>query len=136
MISLSLLIEKIRIVAAAEPYTVYRTDGMRSRCNYLPNGRNTCGCIIGEALLDAGVPKDKLDELDRAMLPGDDGPLWVATGWGDEGALRILQGLLTHEALTSAWVAFVQEMQDGNTPWAEAVRQADTQAVLNGWVMA
>lgn len=135
MIGLSALIEKIRIVAATDPDTIYQTDGNRSRCNYLPNGRNPCGCIIGEALLDAGVPEDKLAELDRAMLPDDDGQL-AAAGWGDDGALRILDGLLTHEALTSPWVMFVQEMQDQSVPWAQAVLRADYQAVLHGWVKA
>lgn len=133
MIGLPLLIEKVRIVAATDPDMIYQNNGVWRRCNYLPNTNNTCGCIIGEGLAEAGLPREKLAELDAAMLAPAGLP---GVSWGDAAALRILDGLVSHQALTSPWIAFVQEMQDDGKPWAEAVRQADNQALVNGWVMA
>jgi hypothetical protein len=133
VIGLLLLIEKVRIVAATDPDLIYQNDEGRRLCNYLPNANNRCGCIVGEALAEAGLPREKLAELDAAMLAP---PGLAGGGWGDAAALRILDGLVTHQALTSPWLAFVQEMQDDGEPWADAVRRADNQALVNGWVMA
>lgn len=133
MIGLPMLIEKVRIVAATDPDLIYQNDEGRRLCNYLPNANNRCGCIIGEGLVEAGLPREKLAELDAAMAD----PIGVSgVSWGDAATLQILDGLVTHQALTSAWIAFVQEMQDDGKPWAEAVRQADNQALVSGWVMA
>lgn len=134
MIGQPLLIEKVRIVAATDPDLIYQNDEGQRLCNYLPNARNRCGCIVGEALVEAGLPREKLAELDAAMVTAD--PWSPGVSWGDEAARQILDGLVSHQALTSPWIAYVQEMQDDGKPWAEAVRQADNQALVNGWVMA
>lgn len=133
MIGRALLIERVRVVASADPDRVYR-GGPRGWCSYRPNGNNLCGCLIGEALADAGVPVEKLDELDNA--PALAGVTGESVGWGDPTCRRILAGLVTSEALSSDWVTYVQSCQDDEYTWADAVREADDEAGRRGWALA
>ncbi len=119
MITEQQLIEAIRQVAATEPDRIYYTDWGGPTCNYLPNRKNTCGCIVGEALSLLGIPREKLEALDAlgATLPG--------SAWGSRATQSELAGLLTLEALESPWVCMVQQKQDAHYTWAHAVEYAD-----------
>lgn len=126
------LIEGIRVVAATEPSYIYH--GGAGGCTYRPNRHNRCGCLVGEALAEAGVPLEKLIELDNAPfahLPGTS-----PVGWGDPECRRILHGLVTEAALASNWIIYVQSCQDDEYTWGDAVREADEQARSRGWAMA
>lgn len=118
MITLKQLIEAIRQVAATEPDFVYSSGGDQRTCEYTPNDRNRCGCIVGEALVLLGVAPKRLHNLD--MLGYVDN-----VTWGAPRTVAELSDLVTAEALTSSWVRLVQEYQDNGSDWAGAVNRAD-----------
>lgn len=134
MIGAALLIEKVRYVAATDPDRVYNSRGrIGEGCTYRPNDRNDCGCIVGEALILAGVPVEKLEELDAVLLGGLGDKQSVATGWGDEDCRRVLAGFVTEGALSAPWVMCVQSGQDNGNSWANAVGFADNMVAGKGW---
>ncbi len=136
MIDESDLIGEVRQQAHAEPARVYKKGGVVGACLYRPGPTNPqCGCIVGEALTQLGVPAEALARMDGAD------PDWVptfgsATGWADDEALVILGGHLTAEAIQSPWVSEVQAGQDRGMTWEQAVATADGEAREHGWVMA
>jgi len=133
-VTLAQLVEKIRIVAATEPDRVYVADPDVPECNYRPNKFNSCGCIVGEGLAEAGVPVSVLAELDA----GSAEPLGDQTGvgWGDPQCKQILARYVTSRALNSKWVRYVQSAQDAHLPWGDAVREADRQSAMHEWARA
>lgn len=131
MIEESALIRQIRTVTATQPDFVYNNTPDTAlagiayrRLSYRPNENNRCGCGVGEALIELGVPAEVLQELDRCPQP---------TGWAAPAAQRALQDWVTREGLVSAWVQAFQEYQDMGLSWSEATGRADTLAQKCGW---
>ncbi len=118
MITLKQLIEAIRQVAATEPDFVYDNNDDQSSCDYTPNARNRCGCIVGEALMLLGVSRERLRAVD---LLG-----WnTNVSWGMAVIIDELEDLVAPEALNSSWVRQVQSAQDDGHSWGDAVADAD-----------
>lgn len=131
MITLSRLIDTIRQIAATEPDFVYNIGSdPDSVCAYAPNRLNRCGCLVGEALRVLGVPDRVLADLDALAAS------FTPTQWGSIAAREALAHLVEADALSSPWVAYVQNVQDGGYSWGEAVAQADLVGARNGWVIA
>lgn len=111
------LIEAVRQVAATEPDMVYpagvvpRYTGRRWMC---------APCLVGDALMLAGVPQAVVAKLDDPDLMRD-----KAVFWGSPAVVRILGGHLTEDAARSVWVRAAQREQDRSATWAEAVAAAD-----------
>jgi hypothetical protein len=108
------LVEAVREQAKMYPDRVYQA-GPAGVCTYLPSEHNPdFGCIVGEALLWLGVPRELVTEMN------------TSGGWARR-ADRIrptLGNLVAEAALRSTWVAQVQQYQDEGKTWAEAVRMA------------
>lgn len=122
------LILTIRIVGATEPDRIYNSvsvdlDGFG--CSYRPNMANKCGCIVGEALIELGVPAEVLQRLDDSR---------ASTAWTEETAVRLLTPYLELQALKSPWVFCVQQQQDQRQTWGQAIILADQQAAEEGWL--
>lgn len=118
MITLNQLVDAVRQVAATEPDYIYDNGDDSSTCEYTPNDRNRCGCIVGEALRLLGVSRERLRALDLLGYTEN-------VSWGAPRAVDELSDLLTTEALTSSWVRLVQEYQDAGSDWSGAVNRAD-----------
>lgn len=127
MITEAQLIERIRIVAATEPDFVY--DNNRGSCTYLPSGNVTCGCLVGEALLDLGIDRGLLQIVDDWAEQG------ISVNWGSDPLVDLLgkETQFEHAALVSPWVKQAQIAQDGDQSWGEAIVTADRVAAENGW---
>jgi hypothetical protein len=136
MINESELIGEVRQQAHAEPGRVYKRTGVAGACLYRPGTPNpVCGCIVGEALAQLGVPDEVLARLDGAD-PGWEVTSGSPVGWTADEALGILGEHLTTEAIMSPWVAEVQAGQDRGMTWEDAVTAADAEGPAQGWVMA
>jgi hypothetical protein len=109
------LVEAVREQAKMYPDRVYQS-GPAGVCTYLAGEHNPdFGCIVGEALLWLGVPRELITEMN------------TCGGW-EHKADRIrptLGNLVAEAALRSTWVAQVQQYQDEGETWAKAVRMAD-----------
>lgn len=124
MITLSQLIERIRIVAATEPDFVYPPIV----CTYLPNEMAHCGCIVGEALADLGVDRALLQIIDHLAPQG------IPVNWAARPVIAVLGDVVERDALLSLWVSRVQNLQDEGVSWGDAIKTADLDAAMNGWV--
>lgn len=113
------LIAAIRQIAARAPHRVYNTGGSASNCSYLPNELNSCGCIVGEGLIELGIERALLDVIDQELAPI--GPV----GWGSDPVIDVLSNSVRPDALNSEWVSQVQAGQDSRLPWGAAVAAAD-----------
>jgi hypothetical protein len=115
------LVAEVRRLAAESPDFVYRRPG-RDRasgpeCFYVhktEDGEQVGGCLIGQALINLGVPIDEVAELDTLDIGGAEDVLPQF-------------GIHTHEAV---WAGWVQHYQDTGDRWGVAVMKADERVGL------
>lgn len=106
---------QVRALAAERPDYVYRPVAPGALCSYV-TGQDGQGCIVGQALMRLGVPKERL-----AASEADEGTAVPA----DE----LLQDLLDLDTAAMAtnevgWIMSVQTGQDSGETWGKAVAYA------------
>lgn len=109
--SLDTLIKNVRELADEYPDYVYRAD-----CTYISGGPGNQGCIVGQASVakmitnpDAGVPRDMNKNTFDSIV-----------GHYPEEFTDV-----TEEKVD--WLSKVQELQDNEEPWGQAVEKADSE---------
>jgi len=80
--------------------------------DYGPDGERVPGCIVGYALIEAGVPLDDLTELEGSVR-----------SLVNEHVLEETVGVQLTPAAMRAWQA-AQESQDDGSPWGKALIEA------------
>lgn len=116
------LVEQVRKIAEAEPDFVYlKQPNADGECSYVAASVGVAtgrGCIVGQAMIDCGVDRSDLEELEAS-----------------EGAVGIshLLKLAGHSPALPApgWLDGVQYAQDCGQSWGSAVRGADEAAGLS-----
>ncbi|AOZ63608.1 hypothetical protein SEA_WEASELS2_18 [Rhodococcus phage Weasels2] len=118
MIKVSEVEEEVRRLAKARPYFQYMPPGGHlDSCQYLDeqDGQLVGSCIVGQALVNLGVDKEKL--LKQEGLP----------------AYTVLANLCeTDDKDAQEWIDYVQGRQDAGQCWEQAVYQADLYALELG----
>lgn len=120
-IDLDVLVNKVREVAAEHPDVVYD-----SQCVYyvhytLPEERRP-GCLIGHAFSRMGIGPDTENFLDA-----DDNQQTINALLVESGTVTNFQVISDPRAL---WLTRVQNLQDAEKSWGEAVATADREPML------
>lgn len=115
---------KVRELASENPD--FRYTPHNGSCYYTrgPEGEEGPGCIVGQALLAAGVDFDVLREFDDSAKAS--GIRFVARALADQGKIVMPN---FHDA---EWLNTVQRDQDKGLTWSEAVVNADTE--VSPWI--
>lgn len=122
-IDLDALVQAVRDIARERPDFVY--GSMYAACSYQIKG---CpACIIGQALARIGVDVNVLMYLDTG---GDLEDTKFTSPWSGDTTVRSLAGagsiLLDYDPdIRIKWLNSVQEDQDNDSSWGDAVRRAD-----------
>jgi hypothetical protein len=111
------LVTKVRKLGLARPHTVYLSD---AGCNYADGNCSdgTTGCLLGQALLELGYSAGQLRRLDEMPI---------------SSVAIVLEALLKTDNLPVdkvRWLRRVQDAQDVEVAWGEAVRAADQEVPL------
>lgn len=111
---------EIRRLAKENPDNIYYRDS--DLCYYTRGNclNGSVGCIVGQALMNLGVPKGLLAKEDQ-----DDETI---------GAASLLHRLAVKPSGRqnfSDWLVFVQMEQDFGGKWGQAVASADREAGIN-----
>lgn len=122
------VIEQVRALAKAEPDFRYDAQPERPEgtigCSYVAAGLHIDegrGCIIGQALMANGVPKEELRRIETDLEMGASVNTLIERqpGW--------FEHLPVHSYETS-WLTRVQEAQDTGSTWGQAVAEGEAYA--------
>lgn len=112
----AIMVEGPDFVYAKEVLTITTYGDQYPVCSYLhmdKDGELTVpGCIVGRALIDLGVPVEKIQPYNTGYVAG--------------GILRELaeDNVLSFTSKAASLLAHVQYLQDAGTEWGEAVHDA------------
>lgn len=112
-VTLDDVIQATRELAAEFPDNVYEKEVQRINCFYTkgPCSNGSCGCLIGQALIKAGVPKERLEEFD-------------AKEQGGVSTVAYFLGIpLVNDKLW--WLESVQSWQDMGNSWRACIEHAE-----------